>query len=949
MADVKKTVEIVFGATDEMSSKMSGMIGKFGDFSSTVAGGTKTLLKFEAGVAAAGGAMAATAIVAAGKFHDSFAEITTLVDAPKKSIAALKAEILSYGASSTQSLQDVTSATYSALSAGTDYKDITAALTGAEKLAVAGNASMNESVKLLSGTMNAYGADVSQTSKYSDTFFQTVKLGVTTIPELTASLSQVTPVSAQLGISINEVGAAMADMTAKGTPTAQAATQLKALLLALVKPSVGSAKAMKDMGINFSLAEIKAHGLSGVLDQLQKATGGSAEKLNLLIPSSEGAAAAAQLLANNSEKYRLKLDSINSSMGSTDIAFKKMGDNFSLHNQRLLNSINTTLVRVGSDLLPAYGSVADAVAGVFAAFGTAIDGGALTAITTQVQSWSEGLVQFLQDAAKNLPTALSLVDFQPFLDAIGGVGTALGGMFGNTDTQGAQGLADLIQTIIDGMTGFVHVTEGIFSALGILADGVLLAVDVWNSLNGSFQTVLGTIGGMSIVFSSLAPVIGVVTTSLASMVSGMEGMSKSSSMLTKTLGRVGLAGAFIAAGEAGYSFGTFIEKHLSQSTKNAMQDFIGVIDRMTGGLISNADAAKAYGNDSSGYDKATKSIAINGTAIRKTAAEMRSMMDTANKAGISESDYAARMAEVSANALESAGSTRTATDATKLATKAVAGYIDVIGQNGFIKSVRNATNATKGYIRVTGADGTVKTLKIATAAEIKHGAEIDKKAGQLRLMGAEISKANDVTKQYIKIVGSDGGVSYQNNPFYVAGKAAKNAVSEIKKLDVAVAKNKLEAQKLRLEWDKQRNQTIVKTLQIKSKVDIAQIQADSKAVTAAFDSINVGLKTSGALLGNMFGALAKPTSSWKQFAIEDAIRKEQNIREREVKSQEDLNKSIIEMNKAKAERMRNNVNPVLTVSAPDLSVELELVLLKILEKLQIKGNASGMDMLLQGL
>jgi len=99
----------------------------------------------------------------------------------------------------------------------------------------------------------------------------------------------------------------------------------------------------------------------------------------------------------------------------------------------------------------------------------------------------------------------------------------------------------------------------------------------------------------------------------------------------------------------------------------------------------------------------------------------------------------------------------------------------------------------------------------------------------------------------------------------------------------------------------------------------------------------------------MFGALAKPTSSWKQFAIEDAIRKEQNIREREVKSQEDLNKSIIEMNKAKAERMRNNVNPVLTVSAPDLSVELELVLLKILEKLQIKGNASGMDMLLQGL
>jgi len=893
MADVKKTVEIVFGAKDELSTKMSGMVGKFGDFSSTVAGGTKTILKFEAGVAAAGAAMAATAIVAAGKFHDSFAEITTLVDAPKKSIAALKAEILSYGASSTQSLQDVTSATYSALSAGTDYKDITAALTGAEKLAVAGNASMNESVKLLSGTMNAYGADVSQTSKYSDTFFQTVKLGVTTIPELTASLSQVTPVSAQLGISINEVGAAMADMTAKGTPTAQAATQLKALLLALIKPSVGSAKAMKDMGINFSLAEIKAHGLSGVLDQLQKATGGSAEKLNLLIPSSEGAAAAAQLLANNSEKYRLKLDSINSSMGSTDIAFKKMGDNFSLHNQRLLNSINTTLVRVGSDLLPAYGSVADAVAGVFAAFGTAIDGGALTAITTQVQAWSEGLVQFLQDAAKNLPTALSLVDFQPFLDAIGGVGTALGGMFGNTDAAGAQGLANLIQTVVDGMTGFIHVTEGIFSALGLLADGVVVAVEAWNSLDGSFQTVLGTIGGMSLVFSALSPVISAVTGSLSLMATGMGGAASSAGLLSKSLGKAGLVGA---AGAAGFALGSFIEKHLGQSTKTAIQDFIGVIDKMTGGFITNADAAAAYGSKPPVFDKETKAAIANADAINQSANEMRAMMKASTEAGISESDYAARMAEVSANAIKNAD-----------ATKAV------------------------------------------TTEEQKHTAAINDKISQLRSLGAEVANAKDATAQYIKIIGSDGSVSYQNNPFYVAGEAAKTAVKEITKVDAAVIKNKLEAEKLRLEWDKQRNQTIVKTLQIKSKVDIAQIQADSKAVTAAFDSINVGLKTSGALLGNMFGALAKPTSSWKQFAIEDAIRKEQNIREREVKSQEDLNKSIIEMNKAKAERMRNNVNPVLTVSAPDLSVELELVLLKILEKLQIKGNASGMDMLLQGL
>jgi len=893
MADVKKTVEVVFGAVDNFSGRMDGMSKGIGSFTSSIAGGTKTLLKFEAGVATAGAAMAATAIVAAGKFHDSFAEITTLVDAPQKAIGNLRAEILRYGSTSTQSLKDVTDATYSALSAGTNYKDITQALTGAEKLAVAGNASMNESIKLLSGTMNAYGADVSQTSKYSDIFFQTVKLGVTTIPELSASMSQVTPVSSQLGIGIGEVGAAMADMTAKGTPTAQAATQLKALLLALIKPSTGSAKAMKDMGLNFSLAEIKAHGLSGVLDQLSKATGGSAEKLNLLIPSSEGAAAAAQLLANNSQAYINKLDAIKNSAGSTDVAFKKMSDNFGNHNQKILNSINTTLVRVGSDLLPAYGSVADAVAGVFAAFGSAVDAGALSAITTQVQQWAEGLVGFLENAAKLLPAALDKVNFQPLLDAIGGVGSALGGMFDGVNAGSADALAAMIQSVIDAMTGFVTVTEGIFSALGLLADAVVAAVDVWNSMDTSLQQLIGTIGGMALVISALSPAISATVAALGLFGDAARGVEASSNKLTGALGKAGLLGA---AAAAGYGIGSMIEKSMGQNARNAIQDFIGVLDRVTGGMITNSDAAKAYAQQPAPFDKATIAAIDNADAIQKTAAEMQVMIKASTDAGISEADYADKMALVTKNALEKS-----------------------------------------------------KAVKQAAAADSKQADSTKANIEALRALGAEINTAKDATKQYIKVVGSDGGVSYQNNPFYIAGEAAKGAVKEISKVDQAVVANKLEAEKLRLEWDKQRNQTIVKTLEIKSKVDIAQINADSKAITSSFDSINVGLKTSSDLLSSMFGALNKSTSSWDRSTIEASIRKEQEIRKREVDSQIKLNDSIIEMNKLKAERMRNNVNPVLTVSAPDLSVELELVLLKILEKLQIKGNASGMDMLLQGL
>ena len=50
---------------------------------------------------------------------------------------------------------------------------------------------------------------------------QTQNLGITTVGELGASLANVTPTAAALGVSFEQVGAAMALMTAKGVPTAQ--------------------------------------------------------------------------------------------------------------------------------------------------------------------------------------------------------------------------------------------------------------------------------------------------------------------------------------------------------------------------------------------------------------------------------------------------------------------------------------------------------------------------------------------------------------------------------------------------------------------------------------------------------------------------------------------------------------------------------------------------------
>ena len=86
----------------------------------------------------------------------------------------------------------------------------------------------------------------------------------------------------------------------------------------------------------------------------------------------------------------------------------------------------------------------------------------------------------------------------------------------------------------------------------------------------------------------------------------------------------------------------------------------------------------------------------------------------------------------------------------------------------------------------------------------------------------------------------------------------------------------------------------------------------------------------------------------KRLLIKRSIEQEMKLREKQSKMQEELNKSVIELNKARIDKLRNQEAPVLTINAPGLDVELEMVMMKILQNLQVKGNVSGMDMLFQG-
>ena len=66
--------------------------------------------------------------------------------------------------------------------------------------------------------------------------------------------AQVTPTAAAMSVSFEQVGAALATMTAQGTPTAQATTQLNSLFAELGKSGTQAAKALEEATKNTDYA-----------------------------------------------------------------------------------------------------------------------------------------------------------------------------------------------------------------------------------------------------------------------------------------------------------------------------------------------------------------------------------------------------------------------------------------------------------------------------------------------------------------------------------------------------------------------------------------------------------------------------------------------------------------------------------------------------------------------
>ena len=927
MADARSTIQLIFEGIDQASEiadkiggKISGSldeISKAGDGLKNIAAPLATvadkILETEAAITTLGSVMVGVGVKAAGEFNDSFAFTSTLFDATGSQLGKFKDDILDYAAGSTQSIEQINAALQNAIGQGVAYSDSLGLIAEAEKLAVAQGAQLSDSTSLLAATMNAYGPKVSDAAKLSDVFSITVRDGKISIQELAAQLSNVTPLANAAGIGIDQIGAAVAVLTAQGNQAGPAITGVKQIIEGIIKPTGQAADYAQSLGLSFDAATLKSRGLDGVLQDVQKATNGNVDAFAKLFTTSEGLTAALALAGPGAAKFSQELKAMREETGVTDAAFKKMADNIGLGAQKMQNAIKVAFINLGAPLLDELGTTQTGIAKVFAEIGDEFkDGGALRPITAALEAFGSDIGATISAIAKNLPSAFERVDVSGLISAYKALGQEVAGLFksffGDIDVTTVEGLADAMQRVIDTIEALTRTSAGIVGAFKPLAAAAGETVDNFVRLDNASKVDFGEfLGAMRAI-----------------VLAGPE-----------------IATALILIGKSGVEMGTVINGVFGgvQVVVNALQvTFDGVILGILSiqkALLESGLAIAEFGSNFALTDAAAKQNeeAINN--FKNRLSELEPVID----------GVAANLAR-NKDELENgwARATGTATEETEKLTAGLDRGQKAI--QDFAAKTKESGDATRESVK--SYDGILATLnKIEPAAQVAAGVISDLGDAQKKLIvSGDATFLDEPIKNLKKTWDQDGNPVYSSignaaikatGAFKSVGDSAKD---QAKKVDEATKS----ANDFKIKMEEIASNERIKTIEAVISLNIAALQEDTKKVEAAFKSIDNTIQSTGDLLGSLFGNL-EDASTYNRLEIIEQIEFERDMRQKAFELQKDLVEAQIEMMEARTSALYRG-DALIKVDGTGLKPHLEAMMWEVFNAIQVRANSTFNEFLL---
>jgi TP901 family phage tail tape measure protein len=270
-------------------------------------------------------------------FDAAMKEVETISAAVEANFAGMSDRIIELSTDVPEAAGGLAKGLYQVVSAGYDGAEGLQVLETAAKAAIGGVTDTRTAVDGITTAINSFNMGAQGAERAADVLFTTVRLGKTTFGEVSQYIAQAAPTFAAAGGSIEELGAAIATLTAQGTPTAQAVTQIRGSIVALNKV--------------FGDGWTDAMSYQEALQRLYERANGSQTELRKMVPEIEAMNAVLGLAGPNAEKAARALEEHRNAVGAAEEAYKTMADTAERQFTLLQNNVAKKLKPLGDALL----------------------------------------------------------------------------------------------------------------------------------------------------------------------------------------------------------------------------------------------------------------------------------------------------------------------------------------------------------------------------------------------------------------------------------------------------------------------------------------------------------------------------------------------------------------------------------------------------------------------
>lgn len=303
------------------------------------------------------------------EFQKGISEVFTLLPGiSKENMGKISGDVRELARSMGIDLNDAVKSLYQAISAGVDPGNAVDFLRTSSKTAIAGVASLEDSVGALTTIINGYGMSAKEATKVSDVLFSVVKNGVTSMTELGQNIGKVTPIASALGVSLEEVGAMFAVLTKQmgAGKTAEAGTAIRSMLAELSKEGMKANESFRALGKGGFKDFIKNGGQVGeALMMMKEEAEKSNKSLMDMFRGVEAGNGALMLVTQSGKELSTQLKNIKEDAGATDEAFATMEKTVSRQIDKLMANFKEMGLQIGEALLPVINDLVPKLSGAF--------------------------------------------------------------------------------------------------------------------------------------------------------------------------------------------------------------------------------------------------------------------------------------------------------------------------------------------------------------------------------------------------------------------------------------------------------------------------------------------------------------------------------------------------------------------------------------------------------